>query len=119
MKMESWYWSTLEYAENHSLTDLSIAQNYPSYAAECIPYLEDIGYLIGNWFGSLDYAPGKIWSVTTEGRKALKDRKLQQLINSTEQCPNGQCKGEYGSECYIKTDCVTCGRVIIQATKVA
>lgn len=114
MKLESWHWSTLEYAESHCLTDLSIAQRYPSYAAECIPLLEDVGYLIGNWYGSLDYAPGKIWSTTTEGRKALKLHKLEQLIASTSRCSEGSCKGEYGSECYVRTDCVTCGRAIIR-----
>lgn len=106
MKLESWHWRTLEHAERSSLTDMNYDDN--------IPLLESVGYLIGSWFGSLDYAPGMRWEVTTEGRKALKAYKLQQLINSTEQCPSGQCKGEYGSECYIRTDCVTCGRQIIR-----
>jgi hypothetical protein len=113
--MKSWHWSTLEYAEGHCLTDMNVAQGYPNFLDESIPFLEDMGYLIGNWYGSIDYAPGKIWSVTTEGRKALKAYRLQLLINSTDQCPNGQCKGEYGSECYLRTDCVTCGRPIIRA----
>ncbi len=106
MKLEWWHYRTLEFANTHCLTDMNYDDN--------IPLLEEVGYLIGSWYGSLDYAPGKMWRVTTEGEKALKAYKLQQLIASTSQCAEGTCKGEYGSECYLRTDCVTCGRPIIR-----
>lgn len=100
---------TLEHAENSLLTESNYDYN--------IPLLESTGYLIGSWFGSLDYPPMKMWQISTEGRKALKDYKLRNLIASTSQCPTGMCKGEYGSEVYIKTDCVTCGRQIVRNLK--
>lgn len=98
--------ATLEYAKNMFLTESNYDYN--------IHFLESIGYLIGSWFGSLDYPPMKMWEISSVGRKALKDYKLKNLIASTSQCATGMCKGEYGSEVYIKTDCVVCGRQIVR-----
>lgn len=109
MKLEWYHFRTLEHAEKGGLTDLNYDIN--------IPDLEEVGYLIGGWYGSLDFPPGKAWRVTTEGRKALKTYQMAQLAAKTTQCPEGTCKGEYGSECYLRTDCVTCGRPIIREKK--
>lgn len=89
MKLEWYHYRTLEHAERSVLSDLNYDEN--------IPDLVSVGYLIGSWYGNLDYAPGRKWDITTEGRKALKEYKLTQLIASTSKCPEGTCKGEYGS----------------------
>ncbi len=109
MKLEWYHFRTLEHAEKSSLSDLNYDDN--------IPLLESMGYLHGSWFGSLDYEPMRRWEVTREGRKALFAYKLQLLIDNTSQCAEGCCKGEYGSECYLRTDCVTCGRPIIRGAE--
>ena len=104
MKLEWYHYRTLEHAEKSSLTDLNYDDN--------IPALEEVGYLHGSWFGSLDYAPSRKWEITREGSKALKAYNLQKLIDNTSQCAEGACKGAYATECYLKTDCITCGRTI-------
>lgn len=113
MKMESWHWSTLDFVKSSfGLTDRldgSVDNN--------IPHLVKAGYVSGEWFGSVNYSPQRAWKITGEGRKALEDYKLQKLISSTSQCPSGQCKGEYGTEGYVKTNCVKCGREIDQSKR--
>lgn len=100
------HFRTLEHALSSGLTDMNYDEN--------IPDLVEVGYLHGSWFGSLNYSPSRRWEITNEGRRALKAYKNTQLIAKTTQCPKETCKGEYGSECYLRTDCVTCGRPIIR-----
>ena len=106
MSLQWYHFRTLEHALSHGLSDLNYDQN--------IPELEEAGYLHGSWFGSLDYPPSKKWEITTQGRKALKAYKNEQLMATVPKCAEGACKGEYGSECYTRTDCVTCGHAIIR-----
>ncbi len=76
--------------------------------------LVDAGYVVGEWTGSLEYAPYPRWSVTQAGSKAVVEWKRKQLIASTTQCDPGQCKCGYACEVYKVTPCIKCGRNIIK-----
>lgn len=110
-RMKSWHWDNLDHISKMGLYDTN--QNLHLYDLD---FLEEQGYIIGEWFGSLKYAPCKMWTITSEGREALKAHKFQVLMATHEQCPAGTCKGEYGTECNLKTDCVKCGHVILRAS---
>lgn len=83
-----------------------------------IPELVELGYLRGEWGGSLDmWPPMRFWHITREGEKALHEFKMSELRRTVSKCAEGHCKGPYGSEIYLRTDCETCGHTIIREEK--
>jgi len=61
--------------------------------------LEELGYVHGSWFGSLDMEPRPVWQITRAGEKALNDHTG---------CNVDVCRSESPHKCTVGTQfCIT------------
>ncbi len=106
---------TLDHARKGGLSD--VALRFMGGWDYNIPALTEAGLIVGEWAGSLEYEPYRRWRITEKGETALHEFQMAELRKTVPKCDEGQCAGPYGSEVYVRTDCVTCGCPIVRAKR--